>query len=215
MSQDIASLTGQLRLLGNQAMRLAADVAAREAGEGERSVFEAPEHDSDTWLLVAEGIYRGRQRRREFFGEDLFGEPAWDMLLDLYIAEKKNKRVSVTAACIGANCPGTTALRWLQQLEGRGLVFREADPNDARRSFVRSSEHGHAKMTECLRVNGALTAHKRGQHHGTSHRREPIDGSMAARLIDASNVFPVNATPPERSRTRNVRPTSTSAIPWG
>ena len=138
MSQDLASLTRQLRLLGNQAMRLAADVAARDAGESERRVFQAFERDSDVWLLVAEDLYRERQRRREFFGEDLFGEPAWDMLLDLYIAEKKNKRVSVTAACLGANCSGTTGLRRLQQLDERGLVVREADPKDARRSFVAS-----------------------------------------------------------------------------
>lgn len=193
MSQDIASLTRQLRLLGNQAMRLAADVAAREAGEGhaadERSVFEALEHDSDTWLLVAEDIYRERQRRREFFGEDLFGEPAWDMLLDLYIAEKKNKRVSVTAACIGANCPGTTALRWLQQLEERGLLVREADKKDGRRSFVRLSEQGYAKMTDYLRVNRTSMLRERGQHHGASHRIEADDGCMSVQLIDASAVF--------------------------
>jgi DNA-binding MarR family transcriptional regulator len=193
MKQDTASLSRQLRLLGNQAMRLAADVAAREAGEspaaGERSVFRALEHDSDAWLLVAEDIYQHRQRRREFFGEDLFGEPAWDMLLDLYIAEKKNKRVSVTAACIGANCPGTTALRWLQQLEERGLVLREADPKDARRSFVRLSEQGYARMTDYLRVNSASMARERGQSQGAPSGAEAVDVSMAAQLIDAAAVF--------------------------
>jgi DNA-binding MarR family transcriptional regulator len=148
VSQDLASLTRQLRLLGNQAMRLAADVAAHSAAEEERGVFQGLERDSDVWLLVAEDIYRERQRRRDFFSDDLFGEPAWDMLLDLYIAEKRNRRVSVTAACLGANAPGTTALRWLQQLEERGLAVRDADPKDARRSFVRLSEEGYARMTD-------------------------------------------------------------------
>jgi DNA-binding MarR family transcriptional regulator len=188
MSQDIASLTRQLRLLGNQAMRLAADVAAREAGEsqatGERSVFEALKHDSDVWLLVAEDIYRQRQRRREFFGEDLFGEPAWDMLLDLYIADKKNKRVSVTAACIGANCPGTTALRWLQQLEERGLLVREADKKDARRNFVRLSEQGYARMTDYLWSNRASMLREQGRRPGATLHPEATDGSLGAQLIN-------------------------------
>jgi DNA-binding MarR family transcriptional regulator len=111
------------------------------------------------------------------------------MLLDLYIAEKKNKRVSVTAACIGANCPGTTALRWLQQLAERGLVLREADPKDARRSFVRLSEQGYARMTDYLRVNGASIARERGQSQKAPIGAEPVAVSMAAQLIDAAAVF--------------------------
>ena len=89
--------------------------------------------------------------RREFFDGDLFGEPAWDILLDLYICEKKGERVSITAACLGAGVPETTALRWLKQLEKGGLLLREADRRDARRSFIRLSELGYAKMTAYLK----------------------------------------------------------------
>jgi len=153
MAADIAALTRQLRMLGNQAMRLAADVAARDAAEADRSAFAAFESDSDLWLTVAQDIYRERQRRREFFDGDLFGEPAWDILLDLYICEKKGERVSITAACLGAGVPETTALRWLKQLEKGGLLLREADRRDARRSFIRLSELGYAKMTAYLKAN--------------------------------------------------------------
>jgi len=131
-------------------MRLAADVAAQNAEEGERSVVHALERDGDIGLFVAEDLYNQRQRRREFFGEELFGEPAWDMLLDLYTAEKRNDRVCVTAACIGANCSGTTGFRRLQQLEEHGLLVREADPKDANRSFVRLSEKDHVQMANYL-----------------------------------------------------------------
>jgi hypothetical protein len=67
---------------------------------------------------------------------DLFGEPGWDLLLDLFIAAVEGKSVPVTSACIGAAVPTTTALRWLSILESRGLVIRRADANDARRVFV-------------------------------------------------------------------------------
>ena len=158
MAADMAALTRQLRMLGNQAMRLAADVAARDAAEADRAAFDAYSQDSDMWLTVAQDIYRERQRRREFFDGDLFGEPAWDMLLDLYICDRQGKRVSVTAACLGAGVPETTALRWLKQLEKNGLLLREADRRDGRRSFVRLSELGYAKMTAYLQANRPAAA---------------------------------------------------------
>ena len=91
-------------------------------------------------------LHRRRRSRALFFDESLFGEPAWDVLLDLFIAAKERKRVPVTSACIGAAVPTTTALRWLTILEDRGLVLREADPTDARRIFVRLTADAYAKM---------------------------------------------------------------------
>ena len=94
-------------------------------------------------------FYRERRRRIETFGDDaLFGEPAWDILLDLFVAGEKGKRVAVTSACIGAGVPSTTALRWLNVLELRGLVEREDDNHDARRSFVCLTPKARAMMLE-------------------------------------------------------------------
>lgn len=98
---------------------------------------------------IAERTYRNRRRRAEIFADDtLFGEPAWDILLDLFVAAEKGKRVAVSSACIGAGVPNTTALRWLNVLETRGLVEREDDNRDARRSFVRLTTRGHTLMRE-------------------------------------------------------------------
>jgi DNA-binding MarR family transcriptional regulator len=95
--------------------------------------------------------YRDRRRRSTIFGDDaLFGEPAWDILLDLFVAGEKNRRVAVTSACIGSGVPSTTALRWLSVLETRGLIEREYDDQDARRSFVRLTPQGRAHMVEYL-----------------------------------------------------------------
>lgn len=95
--------------------------------------------------------YRDRRRRADIFGDDaLFGEPAWDILLDLFVAGEKHKRVGVTSACIGSGVPSTTALRWLSVLETRGLVEREYDEQDARRSFVRLTPKGRECMVTYL-----------------------------------------------------------------
>ena len=107
---------------------------------------QAPAEDERRWLRTARRTYRRRRSRALFFEDGLFGEPAWDLLLDLFIAAKERKQVPVTSACIGAAVPTTTALRWLALLEERGLVLREADPSDARRIFVRLSAEAYAKM---------------------------------------------------------------------
>lgn len=92
--------------------------------------------EDEAALETARRLYRDRQRRTDHFDAELFGEPAWDMLLDLYIAACERRQVSTTSACIGANVPVATGLRWLQVLETRGLVCRTADPADARRVWI-------------------------------------------------------------------------------
>ncbi len=105
---------------------------------------------SGAMLAFARETYNVRRRRGRFLPADLFGEPTWDILLDLYVATRENRSVPTTSACIGAHVPPTTALRWLRILEARGLVEREEDDRDGRRTFVRLSERGLAAMEDWL-----------------------------------------------------------------
>lgn len=136
----------------NELLALAAELE-EEATRGHLAaaprVEEAPSplDDDARWLRHARRLYRHRRSRGHVFGdENLFGEPGWDILIDLFIAAKERKRVPVTSACIGAAVPTTTALRWLAVLEERGLILREADQSDARRIFVRLSTEAYARM---------------------------------------------------------------------
>jgi len=81
-------------------------------------------------------IIRARSMRAKFFKAELFADPAWDMLLDLYRAELDQYRVSVTSLCTASGVPTSTALRWLRALEDGGLITRRQDPLDGRRTFV-------------------------------------------------------------------------------
>ncbi|WP_353230399.1 MarR family transcriptional regulator [Novosphingobium sp.] len=101
-------------------------------------------------LTLAREFYSGRRRRARYLSADLFGEPTWDILLDLYVAAREDRRVPTTSACIGAHVPPTTALRWLRILEMRGMVEREDDGRDGRRTFVRLSQRGRQVMEAFL-----------------------------------------------------------------
>ncbi len=101
-------------------------------------------------LTIAREIYAERRRRHKFLPADLFGEPTWDILIDLYIAYREDRRVPTTSSCIGAHVPPTTALRWLRILESRELVEREDDGRDGRRTFVRLSPQGLTAMDASL-----------------------------------------------------------------
>jgi DNA-binding MarR family transcriptional regulator len=86
---------------------------------------------------LASGLYRLRRRRERIFAHGIFSEPSWDLLLELFIAERTGNLHSVKSACISTTASTTTAVRSLRQLEAQGLIYREADLVDKRRIYVR------------------------------------------------------------------------------
>ncbi|MFY7743870.1 MAG: MarR family transcriptional regulator [Erythrobacter sp.] len=112
--------------------------------------FGAPASASDHPLpdpQLVRQIIANRQARARFFDPELFGDPAWDMLLDLTAAHGEGAQVSVTSLCIAAGVPATTALRWLTQMVENGIFQRVPDPADRRRAFIALSDKGIAAMS--------------------------------------------------------------------
>jgi DNA-binding MarR family transcriptional regulator len=130
----------RLRQLSEEVNRIAATLARLSNGptSGSRPVepafagAEVPQVALETVRTVV----RARRLRENYFPADLFGDPAWDMLLDLLQAEIAQLRVPVSSLCIAAAVPATTALRWLKTLVQEGIFVRRADPHDGRRVFV-------------------------------------------------------------------------------
>jgi hypothetical protein len=91
-------------------------------------------------------IIRQRRLREELFDAEIFADPAWDMMLDLYAARLDRGRVSVSSLCIAAAVPATTALRWIKTLTETGLFVRQADAHDGRRIFVALSDDATQAM---------------------------------------------------------------------
>ncbi len=75
--------------------------------------------------------------RRQLLGANrLFGEPAWDMLVELFIAHCEGVTVPTGALGIGSGLSSSSAQRLVQRLVDARLVMRAPDPDDGRRHFV-------------------------------------------------------------------------------
>jgi len=141
---------GTLTVLATQLRAIASSLEQSSEPPPHITPAQSPRPVADVAGL-ARMIYALRRARNAAFGsEDMFGEPGWDMLLDLFVSEHEGKRLPVTSACIGAAVPTTTGLRWLNILEKQGLVVRENDPHDARRTYIRISPKGDAAMLDLL-----------------------------------------------------------------
>ena len=81
-------------------------------------------------------VIRARRLRGRYFPDELFADPAWDIMLDLLHSELLQTRVAVSSLCAAAAVPATTALRWISSMVQRGLIVRREDPRDRRRIFV-------------------------------------------------------------------------------
>lgn len=91
-------------------------------------------------------LVAARADRDAIFQSGLFSDPAWDMLLDLAVAEASGRPISVTSLCIASGAPTTTALRRIDELMEAGLIDRRPDPSDRRRIIVELTVLGRSRM---------------------------------------------------------------------
>lgn len=140
---DIASdqNTVRLRQLSEEVSRIASTLARLSSTPPLTQVQRLPaaetlENPAEVSVEQVRNVIRARRLRSRFFPEELFADPAWDMLLDLFQAELSQLRVPVSSLCIAAAVPATTALRWLRSMVDQKLFLRRADPHDGRRVYV-------------------------------------------------------------------------------
>ncbi len=125
------------------------EVLERPGGvRNESTAFRMDSADDtvETDAVEIRRVIRARRMRADYFEGDLFADPAWDMLLDLYAAELEHRQISVSSLCIAAAVPPTTALRWIGTLNEAGLFDRKADPSDRRRAYIALSESARRGM---------------------------------------------------------------------
>jgi DNA-binding MarR family transcriptional regulator len=89
---------------------------------------------------------RSRRSREQYFDRYLFGEPAWEILLALYINEDVGARLTTSMLAEFVALPMSTVIRWLGALEQAALVGRDDHPTDRRKVFIRLLDQGRKAL---------------------------------------------------------------------
>ena len=95
-------------------------------------------------------MYDARRARDRILDSELFGEPAWDMLLALYALPARGFLMTVKTLSCSANVPITTGHRWQKTLTAEGLIERGPQGVDHRNQIVRLTPKGRALLDEYL-----------------------------------------------------------------
>ena len=80
---------------------------------------------------VAERLYAERRRRDEYFPLGLFGEPAWDLLLSLFIAGDDGREVPIEEAYRAAKVDPEDGPALIDRLIDKNLVARSRTRRDS------------------------------------------------------------------------------------
>jgi DNA-binding MarR family transcriptional regulator len=109
------------------------------------------ELSSEALLERAQSILRVRAARERMLGRAAIGEPAFDLLLRLYV-HSGQKEASLTSLARSAGIPFSSAMRWIRYLTDKGLVECSESRSDRRATCVQLTSSGRAMMGEFLSV---------------------------------------------------------------
>jgi DNA-binding MarR family transcriptional regulator len=98
-------------------------------------------------IVAVRGAIHARAERARHFNSELFADPAWDMLLELYAATLTQRKLTISRLAERSHVPMTTSLRWINTLEREGLIERGNDRLDARRVFIILTPKGEQAMS--------------------------------------------------------------------
>jgi DNA-binding MarR family transcriptional regulator len=101
---------------------------------------------------LARKLFHERKVRQRFFSKAMFSEPAWDMLLALYIADAVGTKQTVSRLASLIYTPMTTTMRWLNYLEKERFVLRSEHPSDNRQMLITLTDAGRSAIEDYFRV---------------------------------------------------------------
>jgi hypothetical protein len=103
--------------------------------------------------------YRERQERERVFGPGIAADPAWDILLHLFIAREEGRDVTVFSITAATPVAEGTILRCIAHLVEAKLIARGPHLSDPRSILLRLSNHAAAMMCDYFsRTAAALDA---------------------------------------------------------
>jgi DNA-binding MarR family transcriptional regulator len=146
VSQLLSSVSGLSARMGCSFSDALRHLTALAESTDANTELRAPHDRRD----FARRLLRMRQQRNAVLDADSFRDPAWDMLLDLYVQDAGNAGTMISALCIASGVPQTTALRYIYRLAQLGLVEITDHPTDQRRTMVSLSDRARPRIERLL-----------------------------------------------------------------
>jgi hypothetical protein len=83
----------------------------------------------DRAAATAGAILKFRRIRSEILPRELFAEPGWDLLLELFVADANGYHLTARAVSERDNIPPSVLSRWLIHLTQIGFIVGDGDGN--------------------------------------------------------------------------------------
>ncbi|MGL3822877.1 hypothetical protein [Sphingopyxis sp. R3-92] len=132
-----------------------------------------PASEQSLFAAIAQSEFHNRRRRDSLIGHALFAEPAWDMMLRLYIEHHRRQDVDISQLCASSAVAATTALRWIGILIEHKLITHSPAGTCDADIRLRLSTQGIEEMERYLRdrlyrerLGGDVAAGLQGRHEG-------------------------------------------------
>ena len=142
---DRCETAGRLVRQLEDLLRTAPEQPAERASAGSSAMIDA--------ARAAIDARRGRDR---VFGAGTFADPAWDILLDLFLAGEENRAVDAFGLCGRSPLAEGVILRSIAHLVQSDLVTRQANAADPRSIYLALTAEGRAKMLDYLSRAAAI-----------------------------------------------------------
>ena len=84
---------------------------------------------NDQAAQLAASILRFRRFREKILSPDIFGEPAWELLLEVFVADAKGEAITARMVAERRGASPAVLARWLKHLTVRGLIVGDGDGN--------------------------------------------------------------------------------------
>jgi hypothetical protein len=117
-----------------------AESLAELALERDSAARSKPGDDTDLSPEAVDWLIRAREERARYVPGDLFGEPAWDLMLHLLHAETVDRRLSISSACVATGLPEKLGRRWLDAMVENGMATVQKDPDGGEDQVMLTAE---------------------------------------------------------------------------
>lgn len=101
-------------------------------------------------LDSARRFWRARRERERIFGSALAADPAWDILLNLFISTGEGREATIASASAATGLPEPLVLRCIAHLAEAKLVARQARQSDEKITFLTLTDRAVTMISEYL-----------------------------------------------------------------